>query len=57
MLGSKFTHWVRCKVLQFGHGNQYPFGVLGMYIYQFGPTVKGKNLCLVQKLNPTPSVS
>ena len=30
----------------------YPFGVLGTYRYQFGPTLKVKNHTFAQKLNP-----
>ena len=31
--------------------DSYPFGVLGIYTYQFGPTIKGKNLCFAHDLN------
>ena len=33
---------------------EYPFGVFGMYTYQFGRPKKGKNLSLFIGLNPNP---
>ena len=33
--------------------DSYPFGVLGIYTYQFRPAVKDKNVSLAKDLNPS----